>query len=510
MPKTITGKPELAFASRVKRLSAMLTLAGSVAIMSTAVAQGHSLLVTGVSQNSSSLAAQVEHLNILRERVEALQDQHGQYNPDILHAMNGLGEALIAAGELREANDVLEQQIQILRVNDGLYTDGQIALVHRQLAVMAAQRNWLGMQDRLSYLSWLLERSETLSDSEKLNNMKVMRDWTRLLLSRGPRQHEAAYLLQLRDIEESSLALARATISDTSVVQHMIYDQAIAELYLALGIVGGSDTSWKLIEKAQGLQSSAIRPSRQLGNAQDLEAIYGARTSTAIERSHRAAMMRHYLLIKELEALIAGPADGLGISDPAAEAMVQLYLGDSVLLRQQYELNPGTLARIDRGSSITGSAARYYQRAWDLLLQAEYSAEQLNHYFSCPAPLPRPRFERVLELDDRECSLTDQGALQLPATAVVNHGIPGLRFHAMPQNSLMSDVEGVSTTLTFIVGVNGQASRIQVLAAEPDKTFSRIRGRDALQDMQFRPALKDGKAVPANEVHLTIYSLEPG
>lgn len=510
MPKTTTGKPKQALASRVKRLSAMLTLIGGVAVISPAVAQGYNLAVAAMSQSSSSLAAQVEHLNILRERVTTLQDQQGQYNPDLLHAMNGLGEALIAAGELREANDVLEQQIQILRVNDGLYTDGQIALVHRQLAVMAAQRNWPGMQDRLSYLSWLLERSETLSDSEKLNNMKVMRDWTRLLLSRGPRQHEAAYLLQLRDIEESSLALARATISDTGVLQRMIYDQAIAELYLALGIVGGSDTSWKLIDKAQGLQSSAMRPSHQLGNVQDLEAIYGARTSTVIERSHRAAMMTHYLLIKELETLVAGPVDSLDIADPTAEAMVQLYLGDSVLMRQQYELNPGGIARIDRGSSITGSAARYYQRAWDLLLQADYSAEQLNHYFACPAPLPRPSFEPVLDLDGRACEPDEQDALLLPATAVVNHGIPGLRFHAMPQQSLMSDVEGVSTTLAFTVGVNGQAERIQILAAEPDKTFSRIRGRDALQDMQFRPALRDGKAVRSGDVYLTIYSLEPG
>jgi len=90
---------------------------------------------------ASSLAARVEHLNILRERVAQLQNQQGQYDPGLLNAMNGLSEALISVGEFREANDVVEQQIQILRVTDGLYTDGQIALVHRQLSIMAAQRN---------------------------------------------------------------------------------------------------------------------------------------------------------------------------------------------------------------------------------------------------------------------------------------------------------------------------------------------------------------------------------
>ncbi|OFE11639.1 hypothetical protein PHACT_14050 [Pseudohongiella acticola] len=462
---------------------------------------------------ASSLAARVEHLNILRERVAQLQNQQGQYDPGLLNAMNGLSEALISVGEFREANDVVEQQIQILRVTDGLYTDGQIALVHRQLSIMAAQRNWLGMEDRLLYLSWLLERSSTLSDSERISNIKVMRDWTRLLLSRGPRQQEAAYLFQLRDLEESALAMARETNATPAVVQAMLYDHALTEFYIALGIVDSSDTSRQLINRTEGTPANNLRPIQRMTSVQDIEATYGARTSTVVERAHRAAMMRHYVLIKELESTLL-PADkeagDLASADPEAAAMMQLYLGDSVLLRQQYELRIGAMAGPDRGQSSTGSANSYYQRAWDLLLQAGYSADLLNRAFSCPTLLPLPTFSSHLETTGDACDPTGDQRIEVPAAALVHNGIPGLRFQAMPGSSLMSQAAGISATLSFSLGVNGQADRMQVLAAEPDSTAARIRGRDSLQGLQFRPALQNGRAVRTENVTMTLFSLEPG
>lgn len=464
--------------------------------------------------STSSLAAQVEHLNILRERVAQLQSQQGLYDPGLLNAMNGLSEALISVGELREANNIVEQQIQILRVTDGLYTDGQIALVHRQLSIMAAQRNWLGMQDRLVYLSWLLERSQTLSDSEKISNIKVMRDWTRLLLSRGPRQHEAAYLFQLRDLEESALAMARETGAEPAVIQTLIYDHALTELYIALGMIDASDTSQQLINRTQGLQSNSLRaPQRSMTSIQDIEATYGARTSTVVERAHRTAMMRHYAAIKELESTLLPANQGAGDlagTDPEAAAMLQLYLGDSVLLRQQYELRIGAMAGPDRGQSSTGSANNYYQNAWELFLQAGYSSERLNAFFSCPTLLPLPVFSSRLEQGESTCDVLAENRLELPATALVQNGIPGLRYQAIPGNSLMSQAAGISATLNFNIGVNGQAGRTQVISAEPDSTAARIRGRDGLQDLQFRPALRDGKAMSTDNATMTVYCLEPG
>jgi hypothetical protein len=491
--------------------AAMLLSAGAAAsVDSLDIADGAQ---KGGSQTGSSLEAQVEHLNILRERVTRLQSRQGLYDPGLFNAMNGLSEALISVGELREANAVVEQQIQILRVNDGLYTDGQIALVHRQLSIMAAQQNWLGMQDRLVYLSWLLDRSNTLSDSDKINNIKVMRDWTRLLLSRGPRQHEAVYLFQLRNLEESALAMARETAAQPAVIQTMIYDHALAELYIAMGIVDSSDTSRQLINRTQGLQSSTLRPNQRLTSIQDIEAAYGARTSTIIERSHRSAMMRHYVLINELESVLMpanAKAGDLASIDPEAAAMVQLYLGDSVLLRQQYELRLGKMAGPDRGQSSTGSANSYYTSAWYLFLRAGHSPEYLNEIFSCPALLPLPTFATRLDANEEACSLLASNQLELPATTLVHNGISGLRYLALPGSSLMSQAAGVSATLNFNIGVNGQADRAQVAAAEPDTTSARIRGRDGLQGLQFRPALHDGKAVRTDNVTMTVYSLEPG
>lgn len=470
-------------------------------------------LATPATETANSIMLLVEQINILRAELDDQQSTLGVYDPGILASLNQLGEALISAGALSEAQTSIEQQIQIIRINDGLYSSAQVALVQQQLAILAAQGDWAGMQDRVQYLLWLFERTADLSVAEKLQGIKTVRDWSRLLLIRGPRDQESAYLLQLRSLEESALALALAHSSDINAetLQAFTYDQAISELYIALGIIGTSDTSRLLINSMEGLQNTPLRPGQRVTSVAELEAVYGARTSTVIDRSHRTAMNRHYKLISTLADLIdAQDSESLPLesTNPEAAAMMQLYLGDSILMRTQYELRIGTNTSPARGSNSTGIASRYYQRAWELFLESGYDADTLNGVFACPVLLPLAEFSIQLKPAEQRCQSTDAGQTLLPDAYALRNGVPGIRHTGLPENAVIPVAEGVSTTLKFNVGVNGQADRIQILAAEPDSMMSRIRARDSLVSLQFRPALENGRPVRSHDVEIILFTVD--
>lgn len=476
--------------------------------------------VSSASEQASTyqgdLSVLLEQLHALRAEVENRQYSLGAYNQELLTSLNSLTEALISADAWQEAVAAVEQQIQIVRINEGLYTETQIPLIAQQLSILAAQKDWGTISDRMTYMLLLLERAQNMPVETRLSHLKQMRDWSRLLLTQGPRHQEHLYLLQLQALEESALELASSRALDTETLQALIYDRATAELYIALGIVGTSETSRLLISRTEGTESAFLRRGQPLVSVSDIESVYGARTTTVIERSHRMVMSRHQQLISSLadpdgnnpeQALLE-----METSNPEQAAMIKLYLGDSVLLRQQYELKVGRHSGPSRGSSSAGSAVRYYEEAWALLQKAGYSTEQLNTYFSCPLLLPLDQFSRTLDLTSAEkpCSSNADKVITVQDTAVVRDGVPGLRYENMEDLGLMTAAAGVKATLQFSIGMNGQTERIKIQAAEPENTSSRIRGKQALETLQFRPALRDGRPVRTDEAMINIYSLEPG
>lgn len=471
-----------------------------------------------ITTNKGDLTLLLEELHALRTEVENRQYSLGVYNEELLTSLNSLTEALISADAWQEAVDAVEQQIQIVRINDGLYTDAQIPLIAQQLSILAAQKDWSTISDRMSYMLLLLERAETMPVETRLSHLKQMRDWSRLLLTQGPRHLEPHYLLQLQALEESALKLASAHALDRETMQSLVYDRATAELYIALGIVGTSETSRQLLSRSEGVESSFMRRNQPMVSVSDIESVYGARTSTVIERSHRMAMARHQQMISSLADPggdnIEQALSDMESTDPEQAAMIKLFQGDSVLMRQQYELRMGRHTGPARGSSSAGSAVKYYEEAWALLLAAGYSAEQLNTYFTCPVMLPLSEFRTKLTDEagqgSASCSLASDNTLSVPDAAVVRDGVPGLRYENMSDLGLMTAAEGVKAELQFSVGMNGQAERIRIMAAEPENTGSRIRGKQALETLQFRPALRDGRPVRTEEVKINIYSLAPG
>lgn len=482
-----------------------------VLVVASAIA-GALLHTHPASAETLSDQALAERLGALREDVAARQAD--RYSPELLLSLRQLSEALISADALTEAEQTIEQQIQLVKVDDGLYTEQQVPFLFQQLGILAARGNWEAVSDRVQYLTWLLDRTTIADTEQRLQMLKQTRDWIRLLLLQGPRSQEADYLMQWQALEQSAVAIGEKAELDPTQMEALIYDAAIAELYIALAIVAPGYTSQQLIQRNEGQPAypNVRLTTSRITTVSDVEAMYGARTSTVIDRAFHNAMGRHRQLIDQLEEQYTAPlADNTTLEehDPETAALLQLYLGDAILLRQQYEPRRGSHISPARGSSATGSAARHYQDAWELLLEAGYDAATLNEYFSCPALLPLPTFHTRLEALQPDCQRQAEGLLVLPAFVATRHGVPALPYQGTPDNPLIADPEGTSTVITFQVGLNGQADRLEFGESSPDATSSRIRGRDILQGLQFRPALKDGRPIRTANLQMQLVSVEP-
>ena len=491
---------------RVLRLCSVMSICIALSLTSSADSQ---------SAEEADPQIQLSELERLRDVLNSSLETSGAYDTELIQPMSNLTEALISVEGYEEANALLEQQIQVLRINDGLYTPSQIELVKQQLDVLAFEKNWDQIFDRMSYLTLILERSDNMAVTDRLAHLKELGNWSRLLLARGPRIQEPIYLLQLQALEEMALELGKESMAPGPELQQLIYERSLAELYIALGIVATTDTSRELMSRSEGIHTPDHRRNQVLTTVSDIETAFGSRTSTVIERAHRTAMSRHQQMILSL-ADSSGTAgdealEALAESDPEQAAMIHMFIGDSVLLRQQYELRMGSHIGPQRGSSAAGSAAGYYRTAWTLLLEAGHTEQALNDYFSCPALLPSGNFDGRLTGIPSKCNTDEQtGGLLLPDVAVVRDGVPGLRYENLSETGLISTPDGTMATLIFNIGMNGQADRIDITASLPDNVSSRIQGKTALETLQFRPALRDGRPVRSGLVTLTLFSLESG
>jgi hypothetical protein len=469
----------------------------------TAIAFSTLIPVAAQTADPADTEALIAQLNEQREALATMQQEQGtfgQNSDDMLALLQSLTDTLLQARAEGEALDALDQQLQIIKVHDGLYSEAQIPVLLQIVDVLAGQRKWEEVSDRLDYIHWMLPRAPEMPLETKLTVLQQTDERLRFALLHGPREREARYLLQLREQREQALELA-LDAGNTEQIDALQYDLALAELYIGLAMVTTTDTSQALINEEHGIPSTTpLRPLQRITSVSDLETMYGSRTTTVIERAHRSAMTRHYQLIEEI-----GERQS---EKPEVQAMLKLYLGDSVLLRQQYELRTGTLISDARGSNNIGNAATYYRDAWALFKEAGYSDSELNAYFACPALLPLQTLSLELTTGDSHCEITGEDALLTINNVVMTESaLPAFAYEELPQTQREMTTDGVKTLLEFRIGVNGQAENIDIVDATPDTTGARIQGRDALRSLQFRPVLIDGEAQRRQNVRLTLISL---
>ena len=430
------------------------------------------------------------------QNLTELQQELGNFDLGTLSALADLTELYLDTGNLARAESTLSNRLEILRMNLGLHSAEQIPVLEAQMRLRAARSDLEAVADSIAHLAWLYQRNEDMDGGTRLQGLEELQSWTLALLGLDSRDREATHILQYRDLAERLGDTVEDVFSEDDP-QYLAYRYRAgkADALLALSIIHNPLTGQELISRMEGLHGSARPPGGTIRSVADLEAAYGPRVNTVWERSFRNHMLRHFQKLEDLRDLATER------EDQESAAMLELYLGDSVLLRQQMELRPGTAAGPSRGRASTGSASRYYARAWEQLLTIGHDEAELEDRLACPALLPVN--ELYTRLDEHPSCSLDGDTITLPAARLLQSGIPELHSRA-GQLWATEDEERATALLQFRVLRNGQVSAPQILSANPDTTGNRARLLREIRALQFRPALEDGSPVVAESVTMSL------
>jgi hypothetical protein len=478
-------------------LFARLRRSALLAVLACTLQSSHALAQDTSAADSSTQRAieQVAKVAQYEDAINALQSAHGPFDTRLLEPLQGLIDTHIENAGFEQAFALLDQQLQIQRINHGLYSAEQIPIIETMLELQSSAGDWQRINETLQYLSWLYQRDESLPNEARLAGLKSVGAWHLRALGQDERVREAHHLVRLSILEDKAATLAEEQFgAESEALVPYLYDKSVADLYIALAIMLTDDTSQDLMLETEGLRSRGSPGSGAGGlGVSEVEAIYGSRASTVIERSFKANMGASYSELERIRDVFAGTGNR------EAEAMALLAMGDSVLMRQQFEDRPGNFAGMRRGTSSAGSAMMSYSDAMALFQEAGLDKALIDALTRCPVLLPATVFHATVTAATPDCvQVAEPASYTLADYNLISTLIPGLEGKAeSPEGTLEAQ-------LRFNVRTNGQVSNMEVVTISIDNTPNRVKVRKLTELMQFRPAMRDGSPVRAENVRITV------
>jgi hypothetical protein len=170
----------------------------------------------------------------LRASLDDLGSSLGSYDPALIEMQVDLGQALIDIGQASEAIEVLGQALQLVRINDGLYSERQLQLLSQLMHAHYINRDWDEVDD-YHHLKFLLESRLYEPESAEFSDaLLALGDW-RLqasrnnLLGRPGSQQMLTMLQDLQTRHDESLAHAKAR-GDLQQQWALLYARALADV----------------------------------------------------------------------------------------------------------------------------------------------------------------------------------------------------------------------------------------------------------------------------------------
>ena len=102
-------------------------------------------------------------------------DAPNHFNEARAQALLVAGQAALEEGDLSLAQTTLDQAIQLLKINEGLYSTEQLVPIEQLMWAQMRAGLWPQLDTSLGYYYWLLERIETTTLDAQLDIAKNMR-----------------------------------------------------------------------------------------------------------------------------------------------------------------------------------------------------------------------------------------------------------------------------------------------------------------------------------------------
>ena len=385
---------------------------------------------------------------LFEQQISILETENGPYNGQQLEYLRGITNVLIEEGSLSEADRILDRQLQLIRIQEGPFSQSQIPVVSELIANDIRRQDWQSVSDHFNYIRFIHTHNPDTNSAVLLDALNDIRNW-----------HLSMLVLDDFDRYPQPIEAFRDVLPDIIEVAELVFAAETRELI-----------SW----------------------------LY----SIAVDNYRMGAEWLGLRLVRHIEE-IAGTMDDLEI-----QAMTTLYVADFEMLRQRVITNRAKRESASKASSQVRGGDSSYRIAMDMLLKAGIEQSQVDALFERPAVLPLPQFH--FSLDQMLAAQTASGYTVLSSHAddeVRNSRIHLGDFSAwgrtktrrppVPQFASNIDTESNdenhSVQVRFNINSIGYSDNIRAEAAQPDSSETKAIARGAVKTMQFRPVFTNGR-----------------
>lgn len=425
-------------------------------------------LALAQGKDPATLARELENS---RAQLYELESHTNHLDPRLAEPLFHVAARLTDLGEFVEAHQTLDRAMQIVRINNGLYTRSQVPYLKAKIDNYARGQNWEGAREQMEHLLWLYRTKSPVIDDTLVRDLTDLSDVHLEGVARDNMEFQSYHLRRAVAISWLALAAGESLWGQTDerltpllyglVKQFHIHSAAIDRggrvAYELRQIVPGSDWVRERVDAKRYYYYSGLR----LLN----------RVKTIYERSE--------------------PSNREGL------AMAHLYLADwQVLFERDAE------------------ALNNYQLAYEGLVDAGSDPGKLAQFFGHPTLVPETDFFPTLDeaMNARASSSTPMpvlaNSLDGDNTLYFSEWSPAFPFVRPPsQQSVLQEPE--SNFALFSFSLTGVPDVTHWLDSRREKGFStvqeprivetRFNTEDEqksllrrLRYLRFRPQLQDG------------------
>ena len=447
-------------------------------IISVAVASGASL-TAAQSPDPATLQMELQRSQALLYDLETEGDN---LDPRLSEPLSQVADRLMRLGQYPEAHAALDRAMQVVRVNEGLYTPAQVPLLEQKLENYARWGNWAPARDQLQHMYWLYRTKMTVGEPLVTDFMELSAMHLRAVAG-DTAEYQTYHLRRAESANRWALLVGAAIWGENDHrLAPMLYELAKQYHIQAAAIQGGGRVAYELRQVTPGANLMRDR----------LDA----------RRYYYYSGLRAMKRIREIYASSETPA-------AEAVAMADLYLADWQGLFGRHE------------EALAG-----YQLAYQGLEEAGVDAATLAAYFSKPTLLPEPEFHA-----DLSGALQARATSREPAPEFADGSSTGTLFfvewspafpfvrppfqldHGQPLDSTMAlfsfNLAGISDISRWLADRRKQAFSsvqearlVQPRLDSPDQEELLMK---RLESLRFRPRLEGG--VPSDAAGTLMYQL---
>ena len=441
----------------------------------------------------------LRELDLYESDLFRLEADGAYHAPQLVEPLSRIADGYMELNRFVEANATLDRAQQIVRIEEGLYTKTQLPFLHKKIENFVNAGDWRAARKLQDHAIWFYLNKYSRPDQDMMRGLMDLSYLHMRGISEDLVENQGYHYLGAAYSSRVALAVAeRIWPRHEKRKAGLIYEQ-MRITYLQASAIDKGGTVGQSLRTAGGNYPIAR-------NAYATERIMSPERALNMHRSNGVNFLQR------MRRIYSGEEER-EVSE--ALAMVKLYQADWYLL-------------FDRKLR----ALQDYREAWEMLLRAGVSEEDVRRLFAKPVLLPEPVFH-----DSVKKALAARGRAPEDAPAAFKEGVPVKIFfndeRVLAAESFPAEKPGLMESNDWQVVALFSFNLPAAANIETRQGWRRENALGVAQDLQlmeledfpvngdveqlirnlgrlrFRPALNEGEAQAAEGVISYLASADP-